>query len=162
MEIELALEVEEVKVDTEKCFNLMNKSKQEFIQNLNPHFVEHQTWMMYMPRSISAIELINRKNPLVFREVKLIETEGDWTHHLVKSQFLKGIALTPKGWRLKVEVHLQETSVYKDPETGNETVSGTPVGNNWDECSVFVHYLEMEAEQVSILRNNFPDIWERL
>ena len=140
----------------------MNKSKQEFIKDLNHRFVEHQTWMMYMPRSISAIELINRKNPKFFREVKLIETGSDWTHHLTKTQFVKGIALTPKGWRLKVEVHLQETSVYTDPETGNETVSGNPVGNNWDECSSYIHYLEMEAEQVSILRNNFPDIWERI
>ena len=140
----------------------MNKSKQEFIQDLNHRFVEHQTWMMYMPRSISAIELINRKNPLFFREVKLIETEGDWTYHLVKSQFLKGIALTPKGWRLKVEVHLRETSVYKDPDTGNETSCGNPVGNNWNESSVFVHYFEMEDAEVSILRNNFPELWEKL
>ena len=140
----------------------MNKSKQEFVKKLNHRFVEHKEWMLEMPRSITTLELINRKNPKFFREVKLIETGSDWTHHLTKTQFVKGIALTPKGWRLKVEVHLQETSVYTDPETGNETVSGNPVGNNWDECSVFVHYLEMEAEQVSILRNNFPDIWERI
>ena len=140
----------------------MNKSKQEFIKDLNHHFVEHQTWMMYMPRSISAIELINRKNPKFFRESKVIETEGDWTHYLVKTHFVKGVALTPNGWRLKVEVHLQETSVYKDPETGNETVSGNPVGSNWSESSMYIHYLEMEAEQVSILRNNFPELWEKL
>ena len=140
----------------------MNKSKQEFIKELNQQYVEHQTWMLEMPRSITTLELVQRKNPLFFREVKLIEVEGDWNHYLVKTQSIKGVALTPKGWRLKVEVSLHESSVYKDPETGNETVSGNPVCKNWDECSVFVHYLEMEAEQVSILRNNFPDIWERL
>ena len=140
----------------------MNKSKQEFVKELNQQFVEYKEWMLEMPRRVTALELVQRKNPLFFREVKLIETEGGWTHYLVKSQFLKGIALTPKGWRLKVEVHLQETLVDKDPETGNETVSGNPVGNNWNECSVFVHYLEMEDGQVSILRNNFPDIWERI
>ena len=140
----------------------MNKSKQEFVKELNQQFVEYKEWMLEMPRRVTTLELVQRKNPFFFREVKLIEIEGDWTHHLVKSQFLKGIALTPKGWRLKVEVHLQETSVYKDPETGNETVSGNPVGNNWNECSSYIHYLEMEAEQVSILRNNFPDIWERI
>ena len=140
----------------------MNKSKQEFIKELNQRFVEYKEWMLEMPRSITTLELVQRKNPLFFREVKIIETEGDWTHHLTKTQVVKGVALTPKGWRLKVEVHLQETSVYTDPETGNETVSGNPVGNNWDECSSYIHYLEMEAEQVSILRNNFPDIWERI
>ena len=142
----------------------MNKSKQEFIKELNQQYVEHQTWMLEMPRSITALELVQRgKSPVFFfREVKLLEIEGDWTHQLVKSQFLKGIALTPKGWRLKVEVHLQESSVFVDPETGNELVSGNPVCNNWNECSSYTHYLEMEAEQVSILRNNFPDIWERL
>ena len=140
----------------------MNKSKQAFIKELNPQFVEHQTWMMCMPRSISAIELINRKNPMFFRESKLIETEGEWQHHLTKTQFVKGIALTPKGWRLKVEVYLQEVSVWVNPETGNETVSGNPVGPNWNECSMYIHYLEMEAEQVSILQNNFPELWEKL
>ena len=140
----------------------MNKSKQDFVKELKPRLVEYKEWMLEMPRRVTTLELVQRKNPLFFREVKLIETEGGWTHYLVKSQFLKGIALTPKGWRLKVEVHLQETFVDKNPETGNETVSGNPVGNNWNEYSVFVHYLEMEAEQVSILRNNFPDIWERL
>ena len=140
----------------------MNKSKQEFVKELNQRFVEYKEWMLEMPRSITTLELVQRKNPFFFREVKLIETGSDWTHHLTKTQFVKGIALTPKGWRLKVEVHLQETSVYTDPETGNETVSGNPVGNNWNECSSYIHYLEMEAEQVSILRNNFPDIWERI
>ena len=141
----------------------MNKSKQEFINKLSQQFVEYKEWMLEMPRSITTLELVSRKNPMFFREVKLVEVEGDeWTHHLTKTQFIKGIALTPKGWRLKVEVHLQETSTWKDRETGNEILSGNPVGNNWNECSMFVHYLEMETEQVSILRNNFPDIWERL
>ena len=95
----------------------MNKSKQEFVKELNQQFVEYKEWMLEMPRRVTTLELAQRKNPFFFREVKLIEIEGDWTRHLVKSQFLKGIALTPKGWRLKVEVHLQETFVDKDPET---------------------------------------------
>lgn len=141
----------------------MNKSKQEFIKELNQQFVEYKEWMLEMPRSITTLKLVQRgKNPFFFREVKLIEVEGDWNHYLVKTQSLKGMVLTPNGWRLKVEVSLQETSVYKDPETGNETRSGNPVGNNWNESSMYIHYLEMEAEQVSILRNNFPDIWERI
>ena len=140
----------------------MNKSKQEFIKELNPRFEGYKAWMLEMPRNITTLELTNRKNPKFFRDVKLIETKGDWQHHLTKTQFVKGIALTPKGWRLKVEVHLQEVSVWVNPETGNETVSGNPVGNNWNECSSYIHYLEMETEQVSILRNNFPDIWERI
>ena len=140
----------------------MNKSKQEFIKELNQQYVEHQTWMLEMPRSIKTLELVQRKNPLFYREVKLIEIEGDWNRYLVKTQRLKGVALTPRGWRLKVEVSLRETSVCTDPETGNETSCGNPVGNNWNECSSYIHYLEMEAEQVSILRNNFPDIWERI
>lgn len=59
----------------------MNKSKQEFIKELNQQYVEHQTWMLEMPRSITTLKLVQRgKNPFFFREVKLIEVEGDWTH----------------------------------------------------------------------------------
>ena len=140
----------------------MNKSKQEFIKELNPRFEGYKEWMMENPRSITTLELVSRKNPMFFRESKLIETEGEWQHHLTKTQFVKGIALTPKGWRLKVEVHLQEVSVWVNPETGNETVSGNPVGNNWNECSSYIHYLEIGDEEVSILRNNFPELWEKL
>ena len=141
----------------------MNKSKQEFIKELNQRYVEHQTWMLEMPRSITTLKLVQRgKNPFFFREVKLIEVEGDWNHYLVKTQSLKGMVLTPNGWRLKVEVSLQESSIYKDPETGNETSCGNPVGNNWNESSMYIHYFEMEDAEVSILRNNFPELWEKL
>ena len=140
----------------------MNKSKQEFIKELNQQYVEYKEWMLEMPHSITTLELINRKNPLFFREVKLIEVEGDWNHYLVKTQRVKGLVYKNNKWLLKVEVSLQESSIYKDPETGNETSCGNPVCNNWNECSSYIHYLEMEAEQVSILRNNFPDIWERI
>ncbi len=140
----------------------MNKSKQAFIKELNPQFVEHQTWMLEMPRSISALELVNRKNPLFFRGVKLIETEGDWVYYLVKTQRVKGLTLTPEGWRLKVEVDVYKSVVYKDPVSGNETVSGNPVGHNWNECSMYIHYLEIGDDEVSILRNNFPELWEKL
>lgn len=140
----------------------MNKSKQAFIKELNPQFEGYKEWMMYMPRSISAIELINRKNPKFFRESKVIEAEGDWTHLLVKSQYVKGVSLTPNGWRLKVEVNVQETLTYTDPVSGNETVSGNPVGHNWSESSMYIHYLEIGDKEVSILRNNFPELWEKL
>ena len=140
----------------------MNKSKQEFIQELNPRFDGYKEWMMENPRSITTLELVNRKNPKFFRETKVIETEGDWTHFLVKTQRVKGLTLTANGWRLKVEVHLQETSVYIDPETGNETVSGNPVCNNWNEPATYVHYLEMDEKEVNILKNNFPELWEKL
>ena len=140
----------------------MNKSKQEFIKELNPQYVEHQTWMLEMTRSISAVELINRKNPMFFRETKVIETEGDWTHFLVKTQRVKGLTLTANGWRLKVEVDVHESSVYTDPVSGNKTTSGNPVGHNWSESSMYIHYLEIGDEEVSILRNNFPELWEKL
>ena len=140
----------------------MNKSKQAFIKKLNPQFEGYKAWMLEMPRRVTARELINRKNPKFFREVKLIETEGDWVYYLVKTQRVKGLTLTPKGWRVKVEVDVHESAGYRDPVSGNETVSGNPVGNNWNESSMYIHYLEMEAEQVSILRNNFPELWEKL
>ena len=140
----------------------MNKSKQEFIKELNPQFEGYKAWMLEMPRSISAIELINRKNPKFFRETKVIETKGDWVYYLVKTQRVKELALTANGWRLKVEVDVHESAVYKDPVSGNETTSGNPVCNDWNESATYVHYLEIGDEEVSILRNNFPELWEKL
>ena len=140
----------------------MNKSKQEFIKELNPQFEGHKAWMLEMPRNITTLELINRKNPKFFRDVKLIETKGDWVYYLVKTQRVKGLTLTTNGWRLKVEVDVHESAVYKDPVSGNETVSGNPVGHNWSESSMYIHYLFLGNEEVSILRNNFPELWEKL
>ena len=140
----------------------MNKSKQEFISKLHPCFKEHQSWMLQVPRNITALELINRKNPKFFRETRVIEAEGDWVYYLVKTQRVKGLTLTTDGWRLKVEVDVHESAVYKNPVSGNEIVSGNPVGNNWNECSMYIHYLEIGDEEVSILQNNFPELWEKL
>ena len=140
----------------------MNKSKQEFVKELHPRFVSHKAWMLRQPYSITALELVNRKNPMFFRETKVIETEGDWTHFLVKTQRVKGLTLTANGWRLKVEVDVHESAVYKDPVSGNETVSGNPVGHNWSESSMYIHYLEMDEKEVNILKNNFPELWEKL
>ena len=141
----------------------MNKSKQEFVKELNQLYKGWLEWMLHMPHSITTLELVQRwKNPLFYREVKLIRVEGDWNHYLVKTQRVKGLVYIANKWLLKVEVSSQESSVFVDPETGNETSCGNPVGNNWEECSVSVHFLEMEDKEVSILRNNFPDIWERL
>ena len=140
----------------------MNKSKQEFIKELNPQFEGYKAWMLRQPYSITALELVNRKNPMFFRESQLIEIEGDWTHYLVRTQRVKGLTLTANGWRLKVEVDVHESAVYKDPVSGNETVSGNPVGHNWNECSSYVHYLEMDEKEVNILKNNFPELWEKL
>ena len=140
----------------------MNKSKQAFIKELNPQFEEYKAWMLKMPRNITPLEIINRKNPKFFRETKVIETEGDWVYYLVKTQRVKGLTLTTNGWRLKVEVDVHESAVYKDPVSGNETVSGNPVGHNWSESSMYIHYLEIGDEEVSILHNNFPELWEKL
>ncbi len=140
----------------------MNKSKQEFVEELNQQFVEYKEWMLEMPRRVTALELVQRKNPLFFRETKVIETEEDWVYYLVKTQRVKGLTLTTNGWRLKVEVDVHESAVYKNPVSGNEIVSGNPVGNNWNECSMYIHYLEIGDEEVSTLRNNFPELWEKL
>ena len=140
----------------------MNKSKQEFIKELNPQFEGYKAWMMENPRSITTLELVNRKNPMFFRESKVIEIEGDWTHYLVRTQRVKGLTLTTNGWRLKVEVDVHESAVYKDPESGNETTTGNPVCNNWNEPATYVHYLEMDEKEVNILKNNFPELWEKL
>ncbi len=140
----------------------MNKSKQEFVEELNQQFVEYKEWMLEMPRRVTALELVQRKNPLFFRETKVIETEEDWVYYLVKTQRVKGLTLTTNGWRLKVEVDVHESAVYKNPVSGNEIVSGNPVGRNWNECSMYIHYLEIGDEEVSTLRNNFPELWEKL
>ena len=140
----------------------MNKSKQEFVEELNPQFEGYKAWVMENPRSITTLELVSRKNPLFFRETRGIATEGDWVYYLVKTQRVKGLTLTTDGWRLKVEVDVHESAVYKNPVSGNEIVSGNPVGNNWNECSMYIHYLEIGDEEVSTLRNNFPELWEKL
>ena len=131
----------------------MNQSKKQYIKDLHPSYKEYQAWLLAMPRKITAGELVNRANTYFNISTKKLDEDCI----LVKKEFLKGISLTPHGWRIKAIVETQEH--YQE---NGLTKCANPTGNDWNELHSFTHFYEIEDAQVSILKHNFPEIWEKL
>ena len=124
----------------------MNQSKKHFVKNSDREFFEaDMEWALYVPKFDIR---------MLLKSTMYSSEKPTKAGHLIKYARAKRILLTPHGWRLEAFVtirHRNQNSQIYDY-----------VGLDWNEESGYTYFFEVSDEQVSILKNNFPEIWEKL
>ena len=144
----------------------MNQSKKQFIANLNPSYKGHIDWLLSnQPLDvIQVVQAVEKRNKYILRSKTLerVESEGYTSISFLEKEIkLLEAVVNVHGTFIKANIKVQDVYEIEDQKyTWSRTANS--LHRDQYESSEYTHYFKVSDEQVSILKNNFPDIWDKL
>ena len=144
----------------------MNQSKKQFIANLNPSYNAYLTWALTNTHLevVQIVHAMEKRNGYIHqcKTLERVEMEDYVSISFLEKEIkLLEAVVNVHGTFIKTNIKVQDVYEIEDQKyTWSRTANS--LHRDQYESSEYTHYFKVSDEQVSILKHNFPEIWDKL